>query len=61
MSALSISLVGLKEKLRRVSTVGSHFLIDAAGHVSSRFRLCQATVRYENLCHLKRSGEDEIK
>ena len=61
MSALSISLAGLKEKLRRVSTVGSQFLIEAAGHEPSGFRLCQATVRYENLCHLKRSTEDEIK
>src|SRR2546430_4851206 len=48
-------------KLRRVSTAASHFLIEAAGHLSSGFRLCQATLRYENLCHLTRAGEDEIK
>jgi hypothetical protein len=61
ISALSISLVDLKEKLLSVSTVMSHFLIEAAGHVSGAFRLCQATLRHENLCHVKRADEDEIK
>jgi hypothetical protein len=37
---LSISAVGVKRKLRRLSTVGSHELKKAAGSSSGGFFLC---------------------